>query len=134
MGFAVHRPGNPVASPRSHRMPCGDVPGRVHISMARMRALRQPWVLRPGLGKLPALFQEARYTGPARTPVRVLLDGEVPDVPGVRAVAAQHRFLGGRGKQPVAGHVNTLANATDISGEVERRFLPAKAEVWSPRS
>jgi hypothetical protein len=77
MGFAVHRPGNPVASPRSHRMPCGDVPGRV---------------------------------------------------------AAQHRFLGGRGKQPVAGHVNTLANATDISGEVERRFLPAKAEVWSPRS
>ena len=198
MGFAVHRPGNPVASPRSHRMPCGDVPGRVHISMAglwhpdlagfpaesahvplppapphdpeplvparlapggppgrvarveerghrsgevpqclllhRLRALRQPWVLRPGLGELPALFQEARYAGPARTPVRALLDSEVPDVPGVRAVAAQHRSLGGRGKQPIAGHVNTLANATDISREVERRFLPAKAEVWSPRS
>src|SRR6267142_2074700 len=38
MGFAVHRPGNPVASPRSHRMPCGDVPGRVHISMAGVSA------------------------------------------------------------------------------------------------
>jgi hypothetical protein len=32
--FAVHRPGNPVASPRSHRMPCGDVPGSVHIGIA----------------------------------------------------------------------------------------------------
>jgi hypothetical protein len=114
VGFAVHRPGNPVASPRSHRMPCGDVPGRVHISMA--------------------LFQEARRAGPARTPVRVLLDSEVPHVPGVRAVAAQHGFLGGRGKQPVAGHANTLAIVTDISGEVKRRFLPAKAEVSSPRS
>jgi len=157
--FAVHRPGNPVASPRSHRMPCGDVPGRVHISMAgvsaggapedglalagevlqrlllhRLRALRQPRVLRPGLGELPALFQEARRAGPARTPVRVLLDSEVPHVPGVRAVASQHGFLGGRGKQPVAGHANTLAIVTDISGEVKRRFLPAKAEVSSPRS
>jgi hypothetical protein len=32
--FAVHRPGNPVASPRSHRMPCGDVPGRIHVCVA----------------------------------------------------------------------------------------------------
>jgi len=32
--FAVHRPGSPVASPRSHRMPCGDVPGRVHVRVA----------------------------------------------------------------------------------------------------
>ena len=32
--FAVHGPGNPVASPRSHRMPCGDVPGRVHVRVA----------------------------------------------------------------------------------------------------
>jgi hypothetical protein len=99
-----------------------------------MRALRQPWVLCSSLSELSALFQEAWYAGPTRTSVRVLLDGEVPDVPGVGAVAAQHRFLGGRGNQPIAGHVNTLANAADISGEVERRFLPAKAEVWSPRS
>jgi hypothetical protein len=32
--FAVHRPGSPDASPRSHRMPCGDVPGRVHVGIA----------------------------------------------------------------------------------------------------
>jgi hypothetical protein len=31
--FAVHRPGTPVASPRSHRMPCGDVSSGVHIGI-----------------------------------------------------------------------------------------------------
>jgi len=31
--FAVHRPGNPVASPRSHGVPRRDVPGRVHVSV-----------------------------------------------------------------------------------------------------
>jgi len=32
--FAVHGPGYPVASPRSHGVPRRDVPGRVHISVA----------------------------------------------------------------------------------------------------
>jgi hypothetical protein len=32
--FAVHRPGCPVASPRSHGVPRRDVPGRVHVSVA----------------------------------------------------------------------------------------------------
>jgi hypothetical protein len=32
--FAVHRPGIPDASPRSHRMPCGDIPSCVHVSIA----------------------------------------------------------------------------------------------------
>jgi hypothetical protein len=67
-------------------------------------------------------------------PVGVLLDGEVPDVPGVAAVVPQQRFLGGGGEQPVPGHANTLAIATDISGEVTRRFLPGlKAGVSTPR-
>ena len=65
----------------------------------------------------------------------VLLDGEVPDVPGVAAVVPQHRFLGGGGEQPVPGHANTLSDNTDISGEVTRRFLPGlKAGVSTPRS
>jgi hypothetical protein len=33
--FAVHWPGNPVASPRSHDVPRRDIPGRVHISVER---------------------------------------------------------------------------------------------------
>jgi hypothetical protein len=40
LGFAVHRPGIPVASPRSHRMPCGDVPGRIHVGIAGITAGR----------------------------------------------------------------------------------------------
>ena len=35
MRFAVHWPQQPGASPRSHGMPCRDVPGRIHISIAR---------------------------------------------------------------------------------------------------
>ena len=38
MRFAVRRPGSPVASPRSHRMACGDIPGRVHVGVQRISA------------------------------------------------------------------------------------------------
>ncbi len=38
MRFAVHWPGSPVASPRSHRMPCGDIPGCVHVSVQGVSA------------------------------------------------------------------------------------------------
>jgi hypothetical protein len=34
MRFAVHRPGCPVASPRSHGVPRRDVDGRVHVRVA----------------------------------------------------------------------------------------------------
>jgi hypothetical protein len=78
-----------------------------------------------GLGELPALFQVAGRALAAGVPVGVLLDGEIPHVPGVAAVVPQHRFLGGGGEQPVPGHANTLSGTTDISGEVKRRSLPA---------
>jgi hypothetical protein len=65
----------------------------------------------------------------------VLLDGQVPYVPGVRAVVLQHRLLGGRGEQPVPRHTNTVANTTDIFREVKRRFfLGLKADVSTSRS
>src|SRR5690242_17346699 len=38
--FAVHRPGIPEASPRSHDVPRRDVPGRVHVSVAGVSAGR----------------------------------------------------------------------------------------------
>ena len=40
MRFAVHGPGTPESSPRSHGGPRRDVPGRVHISMAGVTAGR----------------------------------------------------------------------------------------------
>ena len=72
---------------------------------------------------------------PAGAPVLVLLDGEVPHVPGVHAVTPQHRFLSGCGEQPVTRHANTLSTKAGISGEVKRRFLPSlKAGVPTPQS
>jgi hypothetical protein len=66
--------------------------------------------------------------------VRVLLDGQIPHVPGVRTVIAHCHFLGGRGQQPVSGHTNTVAMTTDISGGVKQRFLPGpKASASAPR-
>ncbi len=86
-------------------------------------------------GELTALFQVARGALAAGVPVGVLLDGQVPDVPGVAAVVLQHGLLGGGGEQPVPGHTNTLSDGADISGELRRRFLPGlEAGVWSPRS
>src|SRR6266571_7886188 len=40
--FAVHRPGNPVASPRSHGVPRRDVPRRVHVRVAGVTAGSAP--------------------------------------------------------------------------------------------
>jgi hypothetical protein len=39
------------------------------------------------------------------------------------AVVAQDGLLGGRGKQPIPGHANTLSRTADIFREVTRRFL-----------
>ncbi len=106
---------------RGHRG--GEVPERLLLD--HLAARGQPRVLGPGLGELPALFQVARRAQPARPPVLVLLDGQVPHVPGVAAVAAQHGLLGGGREQPVPGHANTLSTTTDICGEVKRRSSPA---------
>jgi hypothetical protein len=101
----------------------------------RLGAGGQPRVFRSRLSELPALLQVARRALPAGVPVGVLLDGQVPHVPGVAAVFPQHRLLGGGGDEPVPGHANTISDSTDVSGEVTRRFLPAlKAGVSTPRS
>jgi hypothetical protein len=57
--FAVHRPGNPVASPRSHGVPRRDVDGRVHVSVTSETAGSAPehglaLTRRDGLGQLLA--------------------------------------------------------------------------------
>jgi hypothetical protein len=61
----------------------------------------QPSVFRTYLGKLPALLQVARRGLAAWTPVRSLLDRQVPHEPGMRAMVPQNRFLGGRREQTV---------------------------------
>ena len=132
-GFAPRWPPGRVARVEERRHRPGEVPQG--LLLHRLRTCRKPRVLGPSGGELPALLQVARHALPAGVPVGVLLDGEVPDVPGVAAVVLQHGLLGGGGEQPVPGHANTLASTADISGEVTRRFLPGlKAGVSTPRS
>jgi hypothetical protein len=132
-GLAPGRPPGRVVrvEERGHRP--GEVPQRLLLD--RLRARRQPPMLFACGGELPALGQVARSARPARPPVGVLLDGQVPHIPGVGAVLPQHRLLGAGGVQPVPGHANTLATATDIPEEVKRRFLPGpKTGAFTPRS
>ncbi len=115
---------------------CGHRPGEIPkgLLLHRLGSGSQPCMLRPGLGELPALLDIAWRPRATRAPVRVLLDGQIPHVPGVRAVIAHCRLLGGRGEQPVSGHTNTVAMTADISGGVKQRFLPGpKASVSTPR-
>ena len=110
-----------------------EVPQRLLLD--RLGARSQPGVLRPYGGQLATLFHETGGALPARVPVLVLLDGQVPHVPGLAAVVPQHRVLGGCGEQSVSGHTNTLASTPDILGEVRRRFLPVlKTEISAPPS
>ena len=130
-GLTPRRP--PSRAPRtekgSHRL-C-EVPHG--LLLHHLGACGQPGILGPGYGELTALLEVARRASPARVPVPVLLDGGIPDKPGVAAVFSQHRLLGGRRKQPVPGHANTLANIADIPKEVKRRFLGLKAGSSTPR-
>jgi hypothetical protein len=76
----------------------------------------QPRVFGARLSQLPTLLKVARSALPARVPVLVLLDGQIPHIPGVATMVPQHRFLGVGGEQPVPRHTNILTTATDISG------------------
>ena len=100
-----------------------------------LRACGQPVVRGAGGGELPTLLQISGAALPAWAPVRVLFNGQVPHVPGMRAVVLQRRLLSGRGTQTIPGHANTLATSTDISREVERRHLPIRrAGILMPLS
>jgi hypothetical protein len=103
---------------RGHRL--GKIPQR--LLLYHLGARGQPRVIGPRLGELSALLQVARRALAARVPLLVLLDGEVPHIPCVRAMGSQHHLLGGCEEQPVPGHTNILAITTDISGEVKRRL------------
>jgi len=133
VGLAPCRSVGWVASIKERRHGLGEVSQR--LLLHRLRALREPGVRCPRLSELSALLWKAGSTSPARTPVRMLLDREVPHVPGMSAVTPQHRLLGGRREQAVSRHANTLTNDTDISGEVKRPCLVGPTiEVSTPRS
>ena len=85
-----------------------------------LAACAKPRMLGAGGGELPALFQVAWGALSATAPVLMLLDSQVPYVPGVYAVLTRRSLLGRRWKQTITGHTNTLATTTDIPREVKR--------------
>ena len=103
--------------------------------MTSSYAFAEPVMPGPRLGELSALLQVARGGRPSRTPVRLLLHGQVPHEPGMRAVVSQRCFLGDIRCQAITGHSNTISSNTDILEEVKRRVLPGlNARVSTPRS
>ena len=73
----------------------------------------EPGIVPPRLGELACLLQVPRYPTAARTPPGLLLDGQVPDIPRVRAMATQIRLLCWRKGQAVTAHAKTLSITTD---------------------
>jgi hypothetical protein len=103
-----------------HRL--GEVPERLLLD--ETRACGQPRMFRPCLGELPALLYVARRAYSTWTPMRVLLDRQVPYIPSMGAMVLRHRLLGNCGDQPIAGHVSTVSTRTDISEGGETASWP----------
>jgi hypothetical protein len=74
-----------------------------------------------GSGELAALLHVPGSVASAGAPPGLLFYGEVPYIPGVRAMDPQRALLQGRRVQPVTRHANTLANTSDILREVKWR-------------
>jgi hypothetical protein len=103
------------------------------LLLHHLGACSQPRVLGAGGCELTALFQVAWSTLPAWPPMPVLLDGQVPHVPGVGAVVTQRSFLDRQWKQSIAGHANTLATTIDIPWEVKRAPSLPNLSGWALR-
>jgi hypothetical protein len=134
-GFAPRRAAVRSAEKVAHRL--GEVPQC--LLLHGLRAGRQPVVLGTGRGQLSTLLVIA---GRAATglPMPLLLDGQVPHIPGMATMLGHHRpLLSGR-KQPVTRHASNLAGTTDKLSKGEAALPPpAKARdfdvattPWAP--
>jgi hypothetical protein len=122
-GFAPPRAAVRPTEKVAHRL--GEVPQRLLLHSLRPR--RQPVVLGTGRGQLSTLLVVARRTA-SRLPVPLLLDGQIPHIPGVATMLGQHRRLLGSWKQPISRHASNVAATTDKSPKGEAALPPpAKA-------
>jgi hypothetical protein len=109
----------------AHRL--GEIPQR--LLLHRLRPRGQPLVFGAGRGQLSAQLGITRRAA-TRLPVLLLLDRQVPNIPGVATVfGQQHRLLGSR-KQPVSRHPCKLAVTTDIFSDMRAfRLYDGPTEV-----
>jgi len=104
------------------------------LLLDRLRPLGEPRVLRAGRCELPGLLKVAGRGLAALAPVGMLLDREVPHVPGVRAVPEHGCFLLRSGLEAISGHTNIIAkivcqavmSISSQPGPVDRR-LPCRS-------
>src|SRR5262249_1444022 len=75
-------------------------------------ALGEPRVARPRLSELPAPLGEAGHLPAPRPPPGLLLDAQVPHIPGVGAVPQQDLLLPAGQLKTIPGHTNILSKNT----------------------
>jgi hypothetical protein len=93
----------------------------------------QPVVFGAGRGQLRALLVVIGRLA-AWLPVPLLLDGQIPDKPGVATVLGQRDHLLRAGKQPKSAHINNLGMTTDNLPIGGGRFLSRlKPRVFTPQ-
>jgi hypothetical protein len=118
-GFAPRRARVRSGEKVAHRLRV--VPQR--LLLHSLRACRQPFVLSAGRGQLSTLLVVAGRPAPW-LPMLLLLDGQVPHIPGMATMLGQHhRLLSGR-KQPVTRHTGKLTLTTDKSTRGEAACSP----------
>jgi hypothetical protein len=99
------------------------------LLLHHLRAGAQPADLRPGLGQLTALLDKRRRRVSTRSPVLVLLDGQIPNEPRMRAVLQERSLLHNGGLEPVTRHVLDVRRGDrHISEGRERRQFTACAD------
>jgi len=89
-----------------------------------LRAGRQPVVLGAGRSQLGALLVVAGRAA-ARLPVLLLLNSEVPHIPGLATMLNQHCPLNRGRKQPISRHPDNITTTTDNPPKTNTPFPPS---------
>ncbi|SCK44829.1 hypothetical protein H180DRAFT_03965 [Streptomyces sp. WMMB 322] len=100
--------------------PCEEIGHRLtevsqRLLLHRDRSRSQPAEHGPGLSQLTASLGEARRRTTPLCPPRLLLNAQIPHVPGMTAVPNEPHHLIGRGLQPETGHSKNLWLGNDKS-------------------
>ncbi len=118
-GFAPGRAPVRATEEVTHRL--REIPQR--LLLHRLGSGRQPRIFGARGGQLRTLLVVARRAT-ARLPMLLLLDRQIPNIPGVAAVLSQPRRLLSSRKQPITRHTENLAPTTDTTQKGEAATLP----------
>jgi hypothetical protein len=118
-GFAPRRAPVRATEEITHRL--REIPQR--LLLHGLRTGRQPLVLGTRGRQLDALLVVARRAT-ARLPKLLLLDRQIPHVPGMAAMLSQRCHLLSSRKQPISRHTQNLSPTTDTTQKGEAALPP----------